>query len=145
MYLDTIRLGIVIFLGFAGSGKTERAVLTALLFILNNDIGKIYGSAPTNVSTSNFAERLYVVGSARGKEPGEGLEALFLGNSRTERQSFGEESQVLLEQNPRVELGCARWLGSRRRRRGSALTFPQFTSRISPTTVYIDMHGPSSS
>ncbi|KAK1833597.1 hypothetical protein QBC39DRAFT_380460 [Podospora conica] len=58
-YLESVRLGVFVIIGCAGSGKTQLlAVITTMLW-MNRTIGKIYGSAPTNVAVTNFAMRCF--------------------------------------------------------------------------------------
>jgi len=57
-YFETVCLPILAIIGFAGSGKTQKAVYMALLLLQSHLCGRLYCAAPTHVATSNFASRL---------------------------------------------------------------------------------------
>ncbi|KAK5997359.1 DNA replication ATP-dependent helicase/nuclease DNA2-like protein [Cladobotryum mycophilum] len=56
-YMSSVPMGLAVISGFAGSGKTETMALTVALLIFNPDIGRVYGSGPTNIAIDNLAER----------------------------------------------------------------------------------------
>lgn len=60
-FVEALRLPVMGIIGFAGSGKTELAGLVALMFTSNIRYGSIYCAAPTNVATSNIANRVHAL------------------------------------------------------------------------------------
>jgi len=60
-FLPFTRLNLIPIHGFAGSGKTQMVANFAVLFMARQDIQRLYCSAPTNVATSNLAERIYSI------------------------------------------------------------------------------------
>ncbi|KAK4031219.1 P-loop containing nucleoside triphosphate hydrolase protein [Parachaetomium inaequale] len=62
-YMMINRLGVIPVVGFAGSGKTHLSCYAALLFMTARSIGPLYCAAPTHVATTDFAERLFKLGT----------------------------------------------------------------------------------
>ncbi|KAM0249671.1 hypothetical protein ACHAQJ_008968 [Trichoderma viride] len=58
-HLVKVCLGLVLVTAPPGFGKTTLAAIIALL--MQGTLGKIFGTAPTNVATDNFAERLDII------------------------------------------------------------------------------------
>ena len=66
-YVGLTRLGIMLIVGFDGSGKTQMSSHVAFLLMAS---GPIYCAAPTHVDTTNFANRLFKLGANLSKKLG---------------------------------------------------------------------------
>lgn len=67
-YMEVNRLAVIPIIGFAGSGKTQ--MISHVAFLVLQSVGALYCAAPTHVATSNFAERLFHLGTTVSKELG---------------------------------------------------------------------------
>ncbi|KAK4234512.1 hypothetical protein C8A03DRAFT_37707 [Achaetomium macrosporum] len=67
-YMKVTRLGVIPIIEFAEPEKTHMSVHVALLFI--KAFGSLYCAAPTHVATSDFAERLFGLGTKVSKQLG---------------------------------------------------------------------------
>ncbi|KAH8894849.1 hypothetical protein GQ53DRAFT_820525 [Thozetella sp. PMI_491] len=62
-YMSSRPLGIGLIAAPGGTGKTTALCAATLAMILNPKIKNVYGSGPTHVAVSNFAEHLYMRGA----------------------------------------------------------------------------------